>query len=241
MKKRLSITFILVFCAYSLFGQSHAVDTDNTIFLLNVESMPEFSGGIQKLNGLINIEIDKKTAIEKHKSNIPVYLLIEKDGSVNISESYVGFQSLSPDTKRMILNAFKNLPKWIPGEIYGKKVRVRLENVFLQVNIPRNSFSEEDEFINLNDSLPEPLIGYPSYYKLLEKSRDKTIKSKGWAYVSAIVEKDGNLTNIKIKKGLNSKANAEALRLVSNGQIWKPARRENYRVRMQVNIPINFD
>ena len=62
----------------------------------------------------------------------------------------------------------------------------------------------------------------------------------GKVYVSFIVDKQGNVTNVKIVRGVDKNLDAEALRLVSSLPKYKPGKQRGKPVRVMFTIPINF-
>lgn len=62
----------------------------------------------------------------------------------------------------------------------------------------------------------------------------------GVVFVQFIVEKDGTVTNIKIKRGVNELLDAEAMRVVKNMPKWIPGMQKGKPVRVMVNMPIRF-
>ena len=104
-------------------SQNGDVDLDEVY--QNAEKMPEFIGGIQKFrdflnNNLVYPEWEKAQKIE---GNVFVTFIIEKNGSVStlkVVRAPYGSKNLSDEAVRVL----RLMPKWIPGEIEGEKVRV---------------------------------------------------------------------------------------------------------------------
>lgn len=100
-------------------------DVDLEEVYQNAEKMPEFIGGIKKFrdflsNNLVYPEWEKAQKIE---GNVFVTFIIEKDGSVStlkVVRAPFGSKNLSDEAVRVL----RLMPKWIPGEIEGEKVRV---------------------------------------------------------------------------------------------------------------------
>jgi protein TonB len=62
----------------------------------------------------------------------------------------------------------------------------------------------------------------------------------GVVFVQFIVENDGTVTNIKIKRGVNELLDAEAIRVVQNMPNWTPGMQNGKPVRVMVTMPIRF-
>jgi TonB family protein len=75
--------------------------------------------------------------------------------------------------------------------------------------------------------------------KYPKRARENGVE--GTIYLGFVVEKDGTLTNIKVKRGVNSDLNEEAIRVLKlmNGN-WKPAMIEGQNVRQAFTLPIKF-
>ena len=58
--------------------------------------------------------------------------------------------------------------------------------------------------------------------------------------VQFIIEKDGSISNPKIKKSVTPKLDAEAIRLVKAMPKWKPGKEKGKTVRVKYSLPIAF-
>ncbi len=63
---------------------------------------------------------------------------------------------------------------------------------------------------------------------------------QGKVFVAFIVEKDGSLTDIKVRQGIGSGCDEEALRLLKNSPKWKPGLVKGTAVRTYTQLPITF-
>ena len=68
----------------------------------------------------------------------------------------------------------------------------------------------------------------------------KANKICGKVYVKFIIEKDGQITNVKIVKSIDKSLDEEAVRLIKSFPDWKPGFLEGRIVRMNYMLPINF-
>jgi len=55
-----------------------------------------------------------------------------------------------------------------------------------------------------------------------------------------VVNKDGEITNVNIARGLDPLLDKEALRVVNSMPKWKPGLQNNKPVSVSYTIPINF-
>ena len=63
---------------------------------------------------------------------------------------------------------------------------------------------------------------------------------QGRVYVQFVIDKEGNVRDVKIIRGAWEELNEEALRVVSQMPQWKPGRQNGRRVSVMFNLPINF-
>ncbi|QRR02775.1 energy transducer TonB [Dyadobacter sandarakinus] len=62
----------------------------------------------------------------------------------------------------------------------------------------------------------------------------------GTVTLLAVVEPDGSATGIRVKEGLDSLCNAEAIRVLRLYKAWKPAMLDSRKVRQEVVVPVVF-
>ncbi|QKJ29050.1 energy transducer TonB [Mucilaginibacter mali] len=75
-------------------------------------------------------------------------------------------------------------------------------------------------------------VRYPS------DSYEKNIQGK--VLVSFIIERDGNLSDIKITKHVSKDIDAEAIRIIKSSPKWIPGKQGDIVVRQRYTVPINF-
>lgn len=109
--------------------------------------------------------------------------------------------------------------------------------------------------INLNyqqDSVytePEVMPEYPGGQKVLIDYMINNIKYpevekkagiQGKVLVEFVIEKDGSITNVKVKEGVHEGLDAEALRVINGMPKWKPGTAKGEPVRTEMILPIMF-
>ena len=62
----------------------------------------------------------------------------------------------------------------------------------------------------------------------------------GRVFISFVVEKNGQLTDIKVLRGLGYGTDEEAVRVLKKSPKWKPGIQNGRAVRVQYTIPIAF-
>ena len=82
-----------------------------------------------------------------------------------------------------------------------------------------------DEFLKTN-------LKYPP------AAKDKGIQGK--VYVQFVVEKDGSVTNVTVRRSAHALLDAEAVRVVKLMPNWKPGTMRGKRVRVRYTLPVSF-
>ena len=98
------------------------IKTQNQVFVV-VDHKPKFPGGIKALMNYLgkNTHYPAKARKEGKQGTVYLAFVINKDGSVSDVKVLKG---VSPEIDAEAVRVVKNMPKWIPGEQKGKKVRV---------------------------------------------------------------------------------------------------------------------
>ena len=71
-----------------------------------------------------------------------------------------------------------------------------------------------------------------------EKARKEGIT--GTVYVGCVIEKNGDVTNAKVKRGIGGGCDEEALRVISMMPPWEPGKVKGEPVRVAMGLPIKF-
>ena len=74
--------------------------------------------------------------------------------------------------------------------------------------------------------------------KYPEEARKQGIS--GRVFISFVVEKDGEITNIKLLRGIGGGCDEEAMKTVSKMPLWEPGLQRGKPVRVQFNMPFSF-
>lgn len=89
-----------------------------------VEQMPQFPGGTEKLNEYLSTHVQyPEEAQEKGiQGRVVVAFVVNRDGSISDVEVA---RSVDPSLDNEALRVINSMPRWIPGQVGGKNVRVR--------------------------------------------------------------------------------------------------------------------
>jgi hypothetical protein len=151
--------------------------------------------------------------------------------------------------KREILRVFHFMPKWNPAEIQGTKVPCRY---VLPIEIPYNNFKCHRQNlrrnIEYNPDIPAEFIeglGQTGYERMINylnlhlqwPSQDDC---EGKVFIKCIINKSGKPIHFEFVRRLCPDFDNEAMRVVMGMPKWKPATKNNKKVRSTVVIPITF-
>lgn len=107
-----------------------------------------------------------------------------------------------------------------------------------------NGDGKEEEFIILENQ-PAPKDGLNSFFHYIQENltypeQAKKMGIEGKVFVQFIVEKDGELTEVKAVKGIGAGCDEEAVRVINETQAWNPATVADMPVKTRMILPITF-
>jgi len=210
------------------------------------EKQPEFPGGEKEFREYTRRPFDND--FRDYYCDVLLSCVIEKDGTLT------KVKVLMPITDRecteQAIKLLKHSPKWSPGLVAGKPVRVRLTTT-IELNYVAGSFTslrpapknliytsveEVPQFIGGMDAFQNYLKNNLNYPPLAMKNG-----TQGKVIVSFIVERNGKLTQVKVSRGIGDDCDEEALRLIKKtAKNWIPGKQNGIAVRTAYSIPINF-
>jgi protein TonB len=114
------------------------------------------------------------------------------------------------------------------------------------VKIEEEEDETETQIFTVVENEPEFPGGMEALYKYLAQNikypqlaRDNNITGK--VYVTFVVEKDGSIANPKVLRDIGGGCGAEAIRVVKSMPKWTPGKQRGKAVRVQFNLPVNFN
>ncbi|MBQ0022777.1 MAG: energy transducer TonB [Prevotellaceae bacterium] len=95
---------------------------DDSVFV-NVEEQPEFPGGIQALMKFLSDNLKYPPAAMKNgiEGRVLVRFVVTQEGKIENAEIV---RKVNPDLEKEALRVVNHMPKWKPGKVEGKPVRV---------------------------------------------------------------------------------------------------------------------
>ncbi len=124
MMKKLFLIMILAVISFTTAGAQNKAEANSGKVYEAPEVMPEYPGGVPKLMEFLSANV--RYPVEAQKSKIEgrsvIGFVVEGDGSIsNISVTRGSYPLLDDEAIRVV----KEMPKWKPGMIKGKPVRVK--------------------------------------------------------------------------------------------------------------------
>lgn len=102
-----------------------------------------------------------------------------------------------------------------------------------------------DEIFDIVEDQPTPPGGMGAFYKYVGKSikypnQARRMGIEGRVFVQFIVDKTGQLTNVKAIKGIGAGCDEEAVRILKGAPKWKPGKQRGRPVKVRMILPITF-
>lgn len=228
-----------------------------------VEVMPEFPGGTEKFMEYLsgNIKYPEEAKEKGISGRVFIQFVVEKDGSVSNVKVAKGIGKECDDEAVRVVKA---MPKWKPGLMKGKPVRV---NYMLPVNFkldegeaykpvkgetvaPQADLKPgKDGVWDIAETMPEypgGIDGLRTYIQenltVPEKYKNVETKAEYRVFVQFVVAEDGSITNVELKKSEPSKKdlNEEAIRVVKAMPKWKPGTVDGKPVKVRYLLPVTY-
>jgi protein TonB len=114
-----------------------------------------------------------------------------------------------------------------------------------EIKIREEVIEEEPEIFLVVEEQPEFPGGMAALMKYLQQNIKYPQIAKengisGRVFVNFVVDDKGNITKIKVIRGVDPALDAEAIRVVENMPRWKPGKQRGKAVYVSYNLPINF-
>jgi protein TonB len=102
-----------------------------------------------------------------------------------------------------------------------------------------------DEIFDIVEDQPTPPGGMSAFYKYVGKSikypnQARRMGIEGRVFVQFVVDKKGNLTDVKAIKGIGAGCDLEAVRIIKGATKWKPGKQRGRPVKVRMILPITF-
>jgi len=133
----------------------------------------------------------------------------------------------------------------IPSTNYEDQMLLYEDSIYGKVE-EKNFYTDNEINENSEDFKDAEFVGGPmTIQKFIEENltypeESIELNEQGKIYISFIVEKDGNISHVKVEKGDFENLGNEAKRVVRAFPNWKPATYKNKQIRYKARLPISF-
>lgn len=169
-----------------------------------------------------DIELSPVFVVEKPQPKVKIEPTVRK----NMDKILITDEPIEKNTdepKEEPYEAPKFDQKWVPVE------PVEVESA------PLNFAEEMPGFVGGDKALYEYLFNNIKY-----PQREKQIGIEGKVYVEFVVGKKGEITDVKIKRGVSEALDAEAIRVIKAMPNWLPGKQNGRVVKVIYIMPISF-
>ena len=229
-----------------------------------VERMPEFHGGEKELQRFIQ-ENMRYPAMEKSndiQGRVYLKFIVNKDGSLS---DITVMKSVSPGLDKEAVRLAKSFPPFKPGMQQGKPVKVEyiLPIIFRLPSEDKEVTREEVISIREEPVIAEaPAVSEPKVFKIVEQmpefpggdealmkliqrnmqypDMEKANDIQGRVIMGFIINEDGSVSDIMVKKRVSPGIDKEAIRLIRMLPNFKPGRQQGKAVKVEYFLPIMF-
>jgi len=216
-----------------------------------VEVMPEFPGGIDALMKYLseNIKYPEDAKKEAIQGRVFVNFTVEKSGKVNNVNIIRG---IGGGCDEEAIRVVSEMPGWAPGLQRDKPVRVSYNlPISFKLENPDHKLTrihvidDTDSVYQVVEVMPVYPGGIDALMKYLAENiiypeSAKKDGIQGRVFVNFTIEKNGNVNNVNIIRGIGGGCDEEAMRVISSMPDWEPGLENGKPVRVDYNIPIKF-
>ncbi len=150
---------------------------------------------------------------------------------------------LVPDEEELpTMEELENTMIGVQGVDGLDSVTVESQDVDIASELPVEEIEEIFEFVELMPEFEGGMEAFNTYLKknLRYPQMAKEAKIQGRVFVSFVIEKDGNISDVTVLRSVHQTLDAEAVRVISGMPPWIPGRQNQQTVRVRFTIPVNF-
>ena len=236
----MKISFLFLFFLMS--GEAFCQDRSGAQIYDVAQQMPEYPGGEDSMWRFINANIQYPDSAVRHniQGRIVVGFVVNEDGSISDIKIRKG---LSWDIDSEGIRVIKLFPRFTPGKQDGKAVKVRF-NLPMSFKVKPIPIDTVRDF-KVVEHMPEFPGGEDAMMKFIQKNiqypdLERDMDIQGRVVLGFIVNEDGSLSDIKVRKSVSPSIDAEAIRVVKLFPKFKPGTQQGKPVRVQFTLPVMF-
>lgn len=245
----ISVLFLIV--AFSLKIEAQEQKTNSEVFFI-VEEMPEYPGGEDALRKDISELVKYPDDAKKKGISGKVYITFIVDENGKVVNPRIA-RGVDASLDKEALRVMGLLKTWKPGKQRGQVVKVEYTipiNFALQdASEDKKEQNEVDEQGNLVFVIVEDMPVFPGGEDALKTYIMENVKYpddakkegiKGKVYVTFVVNKEGEVSDAKIARGVHPSLDKEALRVIKSSPKWEPGKQRGKVVNVKYTVPIMF-
>jgi TonB family protein len=110
---------------------------------------------------------------------------------------------------------------------------------------PKDTKLAGEPILTVVEKMPEFPGGQQALFDYLGNNINYPVLARengieGKVYIGFVVEKDGSITNVSVKRGIGGGCNEESVRVISAMPKWIPGKHKKKPVRVQFTLPIQY-
>ena len=222
---------------------SKVVNVDSVYDAAFVQEQASFSGGYLSQKDFLskNIQYPESCTKKNINGNIYVEFIVERDGKLSDIKLKSGIHPLLDEEA---LRVVKLMPNWLPAKIGG--IAVRMKKELMLVFKPRLSQDAMVYDIAYTKVIPpefiEGALALGAYLKknIVLPLECKEKKIEGVVYIDFLIDENGNSSLLEVHRGIHSLLDKEALRVLNDIKVWKPATLDGQKVKYHHVVPVSF-
>lgn len=210
--------------------------------LTMAEVAPEFPGGESAMYSFIGIHLEYPSDIANLgiTGRVVLSFTVNTDGGISDIKVLRGVHPKLDEEARRVL---RKMPMWKAGEQNGSVVRVQkiLPISFKLETLP----PDKDSVYTIVSSMPVFPGGHEGLAKYLDTALNypelaRVNRIQGTVHIECIINKQGNVVEAKVVKGMGWNCEEEALRVVQEMPQWKPGTVNKEEVKVRQTFAIVF-
>ncbi|MDN5210988.1 energy transducer TonB [Fulvivirgaceae bacterium BMA12] len=159
------------------------------------------------------------------------------------SYQYTGPENGEGQGVVVLLDARKKPIKGVPNQDLNRMASALTSLRIIQKNMAQ--LQDVDEIFTVVEEQPKPKNGMGPYFQYIaqnlkypEQARKMGIEGK--VYVEFVVNDFGEITDVKVLKGIGAGCDEAAKKVVENSAPWQPGRQKGQAVKVRMVLPITF-
>ena len=217
-----------------------------------VEQIPEFPGGNKAMTAFLsqNIVYPEYERVNNIQGRVVLKFIVNTDGSVSGIQV---LKSISPGINAEAIRVVQLLPKFKPAYHEGKPVRLyftlpisfKLAEPEKKDSLRLNEVPELERiytFVEQNPQFPggdEEIMKFVNKHLQIPKDY-KSNENQPKVLIRFIVNEDGSVSDVEVRKSIDPVLDAEAVRVVKMLPHFTPGKQHGKRVKVYYNMPVIF-